>query len=363
MKRITLPILALLVLGTGFAYAQANHEKADLTNCFFTLWPDKKVETCNWTWFFETRIDLDEVVTIEPFLDESYDDFQLRLAERIAVITATPPPEPTEDEKRQAEIMKIVEAARKEVSDEEKRLSELKILCGYGEDGWKVIQKSEVFDSIERLFQKVGSKEYKKLKLNQAFETCRGMNNYKADLRQWEDYPAVDEPKSKYETDATVYQVLNTVADKETWNTRNLQEHDFIKALETALETQCSVKGKQRGLCITDPTGKLYTHPAPTKDCQFNPITQRIDLCPEQALEDYNNQEIRDYSTATKILCEAAYKETWRGTTTKTWWPDLLVDGTCDLHVAELVEKRGDYVREQWKGQTVQNCPDCARFK
>jgi len=70
LKRITLPILALLVIGSGFAYAQANHEKADLTICFFTLWPDKKVETCNWTWFFDIPLELEKTQKIEPMLDE-----------------------------------------------------------------------------------------------------------------------------------------------------------------------------------------------------------------------------------------------------------------------------------------------------
>ncbi len=359
MWKIVLPIIVMLVIGTSLAFAE---EHPDEVNSFWTLWPDKKVKTTNETWYVEISVKEGEKVIIKQFGSETPEEFFLRINDILRILTPAPVVEPTEGEKAHEEVMKIIEAKIAEISEEQKKLDEIKIMCKYGQDGFKVIQKNIDFESLERLIQEVSSQEYAKMKLNKAYETCRAMTNYKVDLRQWEDYPAVDERKEVFLSTISVYDTLNR-ADSEIWNKRHLTPHDLIEAVKDAKERQCSVKGKQQGLCVKEFTGELYTRPAPTKVCQFNPITQAVDLCPEQALAEYNEQEIRTEGTAMTILCEQAYKETWHGTTAKTWWPDLLVDGTCDTLIDELVETRGDYIRDDWKGQTKANCPDCDQFK
>jgi len=359
MWKIVLPIIAILVIGTSLAFAE---EDPDEVNVFWTFFEDRKVKTTNETWYVEIAVAEGEKVIIKQFGSETPEEFFLRISDILRILTPAPVVEPTEGEKAHEEVMKIIEEKIAEISEERKKLDELKIMCKYGQDGFKVIQKNIDFESLERLIQNVGSKEYAKMTLNKAYETCRAMTNYKVDLRQWEDYPAVDERKEIFLSTLSVYDTLNR-ADSEIWNKRTLTPHDLIEAVKDAEERQCSVKGKQQGLCVKEFSGVNPGGYTFDKVCQFNPITQRVDLCPKQALADYHEQEIKTFGTAMTILCEQAYKKTWHGTTSKNWWPDLLIDGTCDTLIDELVETRGDYVREDWKGQTKDNCPDCQRFK
>lgn len=357
MKLLILMIPLLLMAVPAFA------EEPDEVFSFWTILSDKKMKTTVETWYIQINIKDSEPIIIKQGKGETTEEFIERAEKMIEIISLIQPiAEPSEEEVRQAEIMKIVEAARKELTDEDKRLDKLKEFCSYGQDGFKVTQQVIEFESLKALIQRYGETDVKELRLNQAFETCRAMQNYKVDLKQWEHYPGVDEVTEMYKSTRTVYDALGR-ADSEIWNQRHLDEHDFIQALEDAEETQCSTEGKQRGLCVREFTGLNRGSQPEGKLCQFNPTTQAIDLCPIKALAEYDAQKIKTYDTATTVLCDMAYKETWKGTTSKTWWPNILVDGTCDKFIPELVETRGDYVREQWKGQTEENCPDCTRFK
>jgi len=356
MKSITLPILALLVLGTGLAYAQANHEKADLTNCFFTLWPDKKVETCNWTWFFDIPLELEKTQKIVPMLDESYDDFQIRLNDIITALT-TVAPEPTEEEIFQAKIKKQVDEKREEIKTEREKRYEDAIRCTqpnsdetlYGTQGNSVFQEEKEDIILQKMiYFKHLPTDYQDKKLLIDTVACDTFGqSYLSQSREY--YGMFVGERDKY--------VPKSYDDYDTPHTDPVTQRDLDKAAQRALDTP---RGYNNPYLEPD-TDKMTF--APGKECQFNPITQKVDLCPGKAIAEYEAQEIRTFATATKVLCDMYYEETEDGRTSKIWWPNILVDGTCNDHIEGLEQALEGYEQVKWKGQTATNCPDCKRFK
>jgi len=355
-------LMVIGILSIGFTSAFAFHSAADNTYCFFTIFPDKRVETCNWEWIFDKPIDIEKPTTIHQGEDESYSDFMLRLFDLVE--TLTPGFVPEEKEPLVPDpVMEQIEKAREEVAEKEKLLDELKVFCGYGQDGFKAFQHQIQFESLERLFYDIHKWEYAKKELNKAYETCRAMKNYKDRLVQWEDYPGIDEAKEIYKSTTTIHDAFGSFGAT-IWNNRELTDHERLQSIEEAEEFQCSIVGKQRGLCVpTDFVDTSIPKHKFDKACQFNPVTQRVDLCPQASLALYNAQAIKDLEDAKSKLCNDTYKKTSYGLSSKDGWAWALVDGTCDKYVDGLEVARGDYSREQWKGQTVNNCPDCKQFK
>ncbi len=366
ITKIILLLFATALLGTTQAFAQPDIIRAaDSLFCSDAIETTKRTRTCTWTWYFDTPIDAENPITFIQDDDETYEEFIIRIFDRIAILTPELETDPSEPVLSPA-IQEALDKKIAEIAKEDEELAKAMIDCSYGLFGFKAFQDLETFESIERLYQKLFASDYKKLTLNMAYEACRGMLENKEQHTQYEDYPGVDDEPAPWKPTATVYDHFETIADKETWNTRHLTARDRLEALEDAIDLPKDWRDPYIGCIPIDDADKRCESRGSQpigKDCQFNPSTQTVDLCPNKALAKYEAQEKRTFATATKVLCDMYYKVTEKGRTSPILWPEILVDGTCDNLIDGLEKARGDYIREQWKGQTAKNCPDCSRFQ
>jgi len=357
MKFATIVVLAILTVAIIPAFAQT---EPDESFSFWTLYPDKIRKTTVETYYIEINVPARDPIVINQHEGETIQEFIHRAEIIVADLQIPIPPAMTEQELIDEKIKIIVAEKRKEVDDKRAKDFEDAIRClqegtneplfgSFGNAMFQERMELIVLAKMEYFRHLPDDNKVRQLLLEtEACDKFRAsyLNNYR-------------EYTGKYEGEKLAKQELEL---------RSLDPFDSPLTVE--ITQRALDKEAQKAFDLK----RQYTNPYIIKEeeeereivfklSQFNPVTQKVDIFPIRDLAEYWLQEVLTLANAEKVLCEQAYELTWNGTTSKNWWNDILINGFCDTHIPELEEVRGDYVREQWKGHTKQNCPDCPQCK
>jgi len=358
-KLLAITVLSVILIGSIQAFGQ---EEPDETFVFWILYPDKKVKTTVETFYIEINVpSATQPIIINQHEFETIEEF-IHRAEIIVQDLMVPPPEPmTEQEIIDEKVKTQAEEARKEVEDKRAERFEEAIRClqdgtqkplfgSFGNAMFQTEMELVVLAKMEYFRHLPDDNKVRELLLKT--EAC---NKFKASyLNQYKEYIG------KYEGQKSAEQKeleLRGMVEFDSPRTNPVTQRDLDKEAQIAWDLKRPYNNPYIIKEEVEEREIVY------KLSQFNPVTQKVDIFPIRDLAEYYLQEIFTLENAERQLCEDAYTQTHNGTTSMHWWPIMLIDGVCDEHVPELEEIRGDYVREQWSGQTKANCPDCKQFK
>lgn len=360
MQKILAIGVSLFLLTTmGLAFAE---EEPDETFVFWILYPDKKVKTTVETFYIEINVpSATQPIIINQHEFETIEEFIHRAEIIVQELLIPPEPEMTEQQIIDEKIQIQVEEARKEIEDKRAEEFEKAIRClqegtnkplfgTFGNAMFQTEMELIVLAKMEYFRHLPDDNKVRELLLRT--EACikyaeSYLNNYVEYTGKYEGQKSAEQKELE----------LRSMITFNTPETNPVTQRDLDKEAQRAWDKP---RPYNNPYIIKE---EIEEREIVYKLSQFNPVTQKVDIFPIRDLAEYYLQEILTLESAERILCEKAYNQTHDGTTSMNWWPAMLIDGLCDKHIPELEEIRGDYKREQWKGQTKANCPDCKQFE
>lgn len=314
---ILFPALLFIAMGfTSFAYADSislpviSDENLQNQSFEYTFHDANSYSiTMTFDYYIDSKYDVPEIITI-PQMDGTLESILLR-TEYVSFITPEPLPIP-EDLQTHEELTaaKLEEKKAKKQAEFEETVGKLST-CWIGIEGWHAFQDGIEYESPQKFIDSIRhySKHTKELKLNQAYEACRGIQENTAPLKQWLNYPSIHEGSIPWE--------LDTETDFP-GNDRYSLDSPQLKAEEQkAQDFKCSDEGHRQGLCrdyafAGENRGNPNQHLENKHNlCQYTPaeIDKDMKLCPYQDMKQYqkDNPEYdsqKAHEQLQELLCD-----------------------------------------------------------
>jgi len=342
-KILSIGVILFLVTTIGTSYAQEPPgENFVFDWCFGNVFADRAVWKCSWTDYFEVPLKIEDTpFIVEMEQDQSAIETFMEMQKEIANLQ-----EPEEEVlETEAEKLGITEEALERL--EEKRVEqhgipeEIADECIGGEEKAAAFQTRWSIEDVEKRLLSIEDWANLTTADMKTISECRAIGITK----NWANaaYPGLDINRPKgFKALDTEYHRTGIFATAETKQKAHDDAVEYIKGisyLKSMIEEPFSD--------LRDPTATYQRTEA--------------DIRHDEA--EFERQQIKTAESTLTQNCNMAWGVIGKGQTTPEWWPRILVDGTCDDEIDQLVELRGDYIRKQFDNQNVQNCPDCKRFQ
>lgn len=340
MNRLILLPIILIGLGITPALAQESPGGDFVFDwCVGEVYADHANWKCSWTDWFTTPLDLEEAISFDTQEDspaETFAKMQITVGDLIQPEDEAPQTEAqklgiTEESLQRLEEKAIEQGLRDEVYDE----------CVSGEEQAAAFQSRRAIEDIEKKLDSIEDWENLTTADWKYIMECRAFGMTK----NWANaaYATMDVTHPKgFKALSTEHLRTGIFATDETKQQAHDDAVEYIKGI-SYLKSMV----EEPFASLRDPTATY----------------QRDEAAIRHAEAEAERQQIKADADTLTENCNMAWDMIGKGATTPEWWPRILVDGTCDDEIDELVELRGDYIREQWENQTPENCPDCKRFQ
>lgn len=345
MTQITtiIPLIAILVIGTPLAFSQEvlNDDSFSLK----AYWCDVQNQTngaqtdcyLHYQKIHEFMVSENfSVQTEDPAIPKDVDD---AVTQKIEELKIEPEPEPVTE----AEKLGITEETLEQL--EEKRLelygdpNELIERCLGGEEQSFAFQAKYSKEDLRKRLEVLSDKETLTTADWKLIMECNAIDFLKA--------------KANYELPGLVVEedtTPKTLSGELIMSVDSFATPEKFKATQKAAEDYIDQHSWLK--IIREPNWK-----------EIDDVKTTIQLSPEKQrsnIKTFEHQVLEALEEGQRQACQIAWEHSAaKGEMSIRNWRIMLLDGTCDDHIPNLVEKRGDYKLKTFKGQTKTNCPDC----
>jgi len=342
-KILSIGVILFLVTTIGTAYGQQPPgENFVFDWCFGNVFADRAVWKCSWTDYFEVPLKIEDTpFIVEMEQDQSAIETFMEMQKEIANLQE-PEKEPVETEAEKLGISEEAFQVLEEKREEQHGIRD-KILdeCIGGEEQAAAFQSRWSIEDVEKRLLSIDDWVNLTTADKKTIGECRAIGITK----NWANaaYPGleIDEPGG-FKALSTEHLRTDIFATPEKMKAEEMESVKYIESmswLRAILEEPFS--------SLRDPAATYQRDAAAIRHSEAEAERQQIKADEESLTQN----------------CQMAWKMIGSGQSTPEWWPRILIDGTCDDEIDQLVELRGDYIRKEFDNQSALNCPDCKRFQ